>query len=319
MKSIDISIEFSKVQSHHSLIEQFSQAFNLVEGDSINLNIDLNTYSLLYSDHLCIIVTLIDHLRLKGISVNGNFQNLKKESAQSKYASRVDFFNLIGAPFDEEFERKDASGKFTEILKFEEANALELQKRIMKILLTNELNEDMLRVLDYCLWEVIDNTLNHSDTSFEYGVGSGYLCCQFFPTSKEVRIIIADSGQGIHKALTSHPDSKFKDYSESEALENCIVRGVTNSNGMGFGLWATATLIRENGGTLLIHSGSHSLKCEKEPIVSKVPKWQGTYTFLRVNTDVPVTYGEIFGDDMTQNNSFDELKARIFGDLDDLW
>ena len=319
MKEIDITIEFSKVQSHHSLIEQFSEAFELSDGDTLNLSIDLNTYSLLYSDHLCLIVSLIHYLRSVGVTVNGNIQNLKKESPKAKYASRVEFFNLIGANFDEDFERQDASGRFTEILKFENDNALDLHKEIMRILLTNELNEDMLRVLDYCLWEVIDNTLNHSDPSFEYGVGSGYLCCQYFPASKEVRLIIADSGQGIHSALTTHPDSKFKEYNEPEAIENCIVKGVTNSKGMGFGLWATATLVRENGGTLLIHSGDHSLRCEKETNVTEAPKWQGTYTFLRINTDIPVTYGEIFGDNMSQKNNFDDFKDEIFGDLDDLW
>ena len=88
---------------------------------------------------------------------------------------------------------------------------------------------------------------------------------------------------------------------------------------MGFGLWATATLVRENGGTLLIHSGDHSLRCEKETNVTEAPKWQGTYTFLRINTDIPVTYGEIFGDNMSQKNNFDDFKDEIFGDLDDLW
>lgn len=319
LKEIEITIEFSKVQSHATLIEQFSKAFELSNGDTLNLNIDLNTYSFLYSDHLCLIVSLVHYLRAKGVVVNGNIQNLKKESAQANYASRVEFFNLIGATFDEDFERQDASGRFTEILRFENENALDLHKEIMRILLTNDLNEDMLRVLDYCLWEVIDNTLNHSDTSFNYGIGSGFLCCQYFPKSNEVRLIIVDSAQGIHRALTSHPDSKFKKYNEPEAIENCIVKGVTNSKGMGFGLWATSTLVRENGGTLIIHSGNHSLKCEKETQVIESPKWQGTYTFLRINTDIPVTYGEIFGDDMSQKNNFDDFKDEIFGDLDDLW
>jgi len=319
LSTLVLTIKFSEVHSHISLIDQFFKAFDLKNGDVLNLSIDLNTPSNLYSDHLCLIVSFLNYLRSKGITVNGSIKELKKNTAQVKYASRVDFFNLIGASVHEDFERFDASQRFTEILKFENDNALDLHKRIMKILLTNDLNDDMLRVLDYCLWEVIDNTLNHSDESFRYGVGSGHLCCQYFPNKKEIRLLVADNGQGIHQALTTHPKSKHSNLTEEQAISRCIEKGMTNSLGMGFGLWATTTLVKENKGTLLIHSGFHQLQCKESIKIQSAPYWQGTYIYLKLNTDIAVSYDQIFGKNMTQRNNFDDLKDAFYGNLDDLW
>lgn len=59
---------------------------------------------------------------------------------------------------------------------------------IMRILIVNGVNEDMLTVLNFCLYEVLDNTLNHSSPEFRYGAGTGFVVAQFFPISKEIEL-----------------------------------------------------------------------------------------------------------------------------------
>lgn len=318
MENIIIKIDFRLVSGHIQIVDALSEAFNASPSDTVHITINLNTYSMLYSDHLVLISSAVNYLRDKGVNVSGSFLDFRNNSNQVRYASRVNFFQQIGFKYEEEFKRQDASSRFTEIKKFNDDNALEIHKEIIQILLKDAINEEMLLVLDYCLWEVMDNTIRHSLSDGTVYNGFGYISCQYFPNNKQIRLIVSDNGQGIHKALTTHPKSNYSQLNEQEALERSIEKGVTNSTGMGFGLWATATLINENGGKLLIHSGNHSLEIDNQKKLSKVSKWQGTYTYIRVNTDVAVNYDKIFSND-SQRNSFEEFKEKILGNLEDLW
>lgn len=318
MANFPITIDFRNISSHNQIVDALSTAFDAVVNDTVQFTINLNTYSMLYSDHLVLIGSTVNHLRNIGVTVTGNFQDFRVDSAQVKYASRVNFFEQIGFAYAENFQRQKLSGRFTEIKRFDDDNALDIHKEIVSILLKDSINDDMMTVLEYCLWEVIDNTIRHSQSDGTIYNGSGYISCQYFPSKKQIRIIVADNGQGIHQALTTHPNSKYKSLNEQEALNQSVNKGVTNSTGMGFGLWATDTLIRENGGKLIIHSGNHSLEIDNNKNLVNTSKWQGVYTYIRVNTDVAVTYDKIFDDD-GQKNAFEELKEKLLGNLDDLW
>ncbi len=61
----------------------------------------------------------------------------------------------------------------------------------------------------------------------------------------------ANYGEGIHRSLTSQPEAKYEDITESQALDLCIQRGVTNGKGLGLGLFATSQFILKNSGGLL--------------------------------------------------------------------
>lgn len=319
MASYSVNIDFRVIASHKQLVDGLSDVFNAKSGDTVNIDINLNTYSLLYADYLLLIASAITNLRSNGITINGSFSNFKSTSDKTNYASRVNFFEHIGFPFSEGFARHNPLGRFTEIKAFNADNAMELFNEIMKILIDNGVNNDMLTVLNYCLWEVLDNTLNHAGEGFTYGAGSGFVCAQYFPQKHEVRIMIADNGIGIHQALTTHPNSKYKGYSEPEAVLHCIDKGVTNSEGMGFGLWATSEMMSENGGELIIHSGNHQLSCNSEKTVNETLKWKGTYTYLRINTNVSVNHKVIFGESSTIDDDFDEFKDKLLGNIEDLW
>lgn len=318
MAHFPITIDFRNISGHAQIVDALSSSFNAITNDTVHFTINLNTYSMLYSDHLVLISSTVNHLRNRGITVTGNFQDFRYNSGQVQYASRVNFFEQIGFSYQENYVRHTASGRFTEIKRFDNSNSIDIHKEIMKILFKDSINKDMLIVLDYCLWEVIDNTIRHSKSDGTLNNGSGFISCQYFHSQKQIRIIIADNGQGIHQALTSHPQSKYKNFNESQAVEHCIDMGVTNSTGMGFGLWATATLIKENGGKLIIHSGNHTLEVDSNESLTNTTKWQGAYTYIRVNTDVAVTYDKIFKSDV-QKNSFEERYDDLLGNIEDLW
>lgn len=318
MKSISTSIIFSKIESHLELVSQLSEVFSLIKDDCVELKIDLSGGKFLYSDFLTLVCSVVVHLREKGVIVNGKFLNFRPNSNAVLYASRVDFFKLLNFGFEEKFKRRDSSGRFLEIKKFNNSNAIELHGEIIKILIESGISDNILVSLQYCLYELIDNTLIHSaEGGAELSKGYGFVSVQYFSQNKEIRLIISDNGFGIHYALTRHPKSQFKHFTESESILNCINKGVTNSNGRGFGLWATTEFVRLNQGELIIHSGEHHLKIDSEITISRAPNWHGTYTFLRINTGVYVDNDMIF--ENSKDHLLDDLKDKLFGLDGELW
>lgn len=300
---IVVEIKFSKINSHAQIIEALDILQSEVS-DEIVVNFDFTGHAKIYSDYLLLIVSLLKHLESKGLKITYRLANSSNNKNQLDYISRVDFFKNLDIEYNENFERFRTVGRFTEIRAFDNDNAILLYNRMMSVLVHDEINVEMLAVLKYCLWEVIDNTLNHSGKGFTYGNGSGYGCIQYFPTHKEIRIIISDTGVGIHHALTKHPTSKYKDLSEREAVLASIEKGVTNGEGRGFGLWATAELIKHNKGKMQIHSGNALLQISDKIEILEAPFWQGTYTTFRLNTDIPVSDKLIFGEGSTILDSY---------------
>ena len=301
MKTVQLS--FRNIKSHSDLLKAFS-SLKFEEPSDLEISFEFDGYEKIYSDYLLLVVSLIKHLERLGHKIRYQLNIDSGNKDQLDYISRVDFFDNLGIKYHEDFERFRTVGRFTEIRAFDNDNAILLYNRMMSVLVHDEINVEMLAVLKYCLWEVIDNTLNHSGKGFTYGNGSGYGCIQYFPTHKEIRIIISDTGVGIHHALTKHPTSKYKDLSEPEAVLACIEKGVTNGEGRGFGLWATAELIKHNKGKMQIHSGNALLQVSDKIEILEAPYWQGTYTTFRLNTDIPVSDKLIFGEGSTILDSY---------------
>jgi len=68
---------------------------------------------------------------------------------------------------------------------------------------------------------------------------------------------------------------------------------VTNGKGQGHGLFATSTFVKLNKGFLSICSGNKKLNItENKLTVKSIKRWNGTYIYLRINTNVDVDYTE---------------------------
>jgi hypothetical protein len=316
MARIDINLDFRKYNSHPSLIKDISPAFKALKDDEVFFTIDLNTYSkFLYSDFLTLVAIVVNHLKANSISVNGNFINLNRTDGKVKYATRVNFFDLLGIQLEENTVRHSSLGKFTEIKEFNNDTIYQLQDEINRILLNNiKVDRQMLQMLYYCLNEIMDNVITHTIQK------QGFACAQLFQTNKEIRLIICDTGLGIHQSLISEPTGKYKDISEPEALKLCIQKNVTNGKGMGFGLFVSSEFIKENGGEMLIYSGNNFLtNTLKEYDTYEGDLWKGTIVFLKINTDIPVDYKRILPPTHTLPDDFKEYIEQVFGIDDNLW
>ena len=112
-----------------------------------------------------------------------------------------------------------------------------------------ECSDGVLSALDWCLNEVMDNVLQHSQAK------EGYIMAQYHPHSKKVAVCIADSGIGIFGTLLN---SKYHPKSAIDAITLAVKEGVTRDPniGQGNGLWGLLQVVQQNkGGMLTIRSG----------------------------------------------------------------
>lgn len=71
---------------------------------------------------------------------------------------------------------------------------------------------------------------------------------------------------------------------------------------------------------MLIYSGNHFLNChDKEAKVQKGAFWNGTLTYLKINTDIPVDYKVIFGEKYTREDDYDWFIENRIGVSENLW
>ena len=293
MAEILIRIEFKRYANHLQLIQDLSPVFATTKDDVVIYEINFNSNTgLIYSDYLTLIYASVDYLRLNSIPVRGiNYFN--PEDSRIDYVSRVNFFELIGMEYDEKFKRKNSTGRFTEITRFNSLDYLGLQNSIFEILNSDEtIALNVKAVFGFCLNEMLDNVLNHSALPAKFG-GYGYCSAQLFPRLNEIRLIIGDTGIGVKEALTKNPDGIYSDISNEEAVKQCTVKGVTNKLGAGFGLFATSEFIKKNQGQFLLYSGSNYVFNYQDELLTREGSfWQGTIVFIKIKTNNITDYKE---------------------------
>ena len=101
--------------------------------------------------------------------------------------------------------------------------------------------------LTWCLNEVMDNVLQHSQ------VGVGYVMGQVHSTTKHIAFCVFDYGQGIYNSLKATEHSpRFP----VDAITLSIKEGITRDKkiGQGNGMWGLHNIVKSNAGTLMITS-----------------------------------------------------------------
>lgn len=321
MAVININIDFKRYTSHPQLVADLSPAFSAQVGDTVDFQIILIPYSTyLYSDFLILVSACITQLRKQGIYVKGVVKHNNDDKTQ--YASRVNFFQQIGLTYEEKFIRQTSAGKFTELTQYDTNTYYSVSNNLRKVVIANiNVDLEVQALLDYCLSEIMDNVLRHSDYP-NIDNGKGMVCAQLFRTKQEIRLMICDTGVGIHTALISPENSKYKEVSEEEALKLCTENGVTNgAGGLGFGLYVSSEFIKENGGEMIVYSGDYySHISEGTKSVLKGSFWNGTFVFMRINTQIPVDYKRIMPEGHSIMDDYQDIYLpNAFGINDDLW
>lgn len=300
---MEISIDLEDIGSICDLIGCFNGIYELRTEDVINLKIKIPEH--VYPQYLTIIVGIVKYLRSKNVIVEVSINNL----FNNNYVKRINFYRELEVDCDESFCRKDSRGRFLEITRFDNENNIDITNEIMDIIRGQyDVDDSVMRCLNYCFFEMIDNVQNHA-----YSPIDGYTVVQNYKNEQILRICILDSGIGIHKSLT-HRESKYTDLTQEKALEYCIKEEVTSGNGMGNGLFHTNQFILENKGKLNIYSGDYYLNVDNGKVdICECPYWQGSLIYIEINKNNNVDLKSIFGDNIpTTVLEMDEC-------LDDLW
>jgi len=171
---------------------------------------------------------------------------------------------------------------------------------------------DILRALNWALWELVDNAGMHGYRISEFNQNYPspvYFCA--FDYKESVEIAILDSGQGIHRSFLSSGKKKYEGITNAEALQLSI-RDKESGNpegSTGFGLFGCSEIAKQSGGELVIISGNNKIVVSnKGAEVSPYSNFNGTMVSLSMPREAIINLKSIFGE-----------KGLIFDSLNDLF
>ena len=152
-------------------------------------------------------------------------------------------------PVDAGHDLESTPEVLSRVWRFDEHSAHLLADRIVKELLERmDLGEGVHTAFNWCLWEVMDNVIQHSQAE------RGFVEAQAHPQAQQLAVCVADGGVGILESLRG---SKHRPRNEEDAITLAIQEKVTRDAnvGQGNGLWGLYQIVAQNGGRLRISSG----------------------------------------------------------------
>ncbi len=229
---------------------------------------------------------IVDYFRSDGVEIT-----VENES---------DYLNL--AHFDKPLEaRQDIIDQSSECLsrvwKFNDAIGVH---RLSDAFIDNlshrvECEKGVIESFGWCLSEIMDNVLQHADTS------EGFIMVQIHREHPRVAICLADTGIGIFNSLRK---TEYKPKTHVDAITLALKEGVTRdkSSHQGNGLWGLFRIVLANSGRMTITSGHGSLiiretgkidNYEKLPIIDR--QHEGTIVDFQLDTNSPIDLPKALG------------------------
>lgn len=241
-------IEFKSIRSM-TVVNDLINIFNLYKNsDNKTFTLDFSQlHSRAFPPSLVTIAGIADYYREK-YGFNINF--ITKEN---KYFRHTSTDRPI--PVSENGE-KNINNIFDQVITFSTSNDV----AIISDLITDYLKinvaceEGVLIGLSWCMNEIMDNVLWHSEVS------KGYFMAQIHKESKLISISIYDNGIGLLNSINSSKEYDAK--TDLDAIKQAIKRGVTCDPeiGQGNGMWGLYEIVKASHGFITIKTGN--TKCE---------------------------------------------------------
>lgn len=227
------------------------------------------------------------------------------------YLDRMNVFDMI--PCEAEVDRvgRRTTEGFRECQRFAsladcEAGAPEMVKAISE---RCKMDKTSRTALEFCLEELAENVVFHAGS----GEG-GFAAVQSWPKRQRMEIGIVDLGRGIRRSLVENPDHDHL-LTDVDAIRCAMELGVTATpeRNSGQGLFFTERLLEQNGGHVLIRSGSGYVYAGGRIASGEAEtSFPGTAVALTINTARPLDagaisrlIGELKGDDEDPDDLFD--------------
>lgn len=225
----------------------------------------------------------------KGRGVEGAIRSPNKDVRQ--YLERMDYFSTLGVDTEEGFSRHETHDRFIPLMQVpideNDANVNDVAVAIRKLLArTMSLSQGARERVDFCVGEIIDNVVQHSQAS-----APGIVGAQYYPQVGYADICIADGGVGIAKTMAENP--AYRGLTDDELLmkafehrtgqwfENAVFG--TNRVSAGEGLASLAETVCGLGGHVWVVSRETSLEMDKDgPMRTSGLTYPGTVIVIRV-------------------------------------
>lgn len=208
------------------------------------------------------------------------------------YLSRMNLFEHLDVPYEEDFQRRDETGRFTPIRLIEDDEDVgPTTNAILELVLRQFENaRDFIPALEWVIYETVDNIRLHADTAVP-----GAVCAQYFPAPQRLDVAICDLGQGISGSLEHHLDPWE---GPGDAIKMALQRGVTRDQeiGQGNGLPGAVEIAEENEGEFRIWTDEvvYEIEDGEEQGFQQRPAVDGTGVVVRFDTTNPVRLSDTF-------------------------
>lgn len=279
--------------------------FEIQAGDSAEIVLQNAEYC---PNRIVPIIGVADYYRERGvgISLQANAGDSGLALLKAFNQNKMSALNVSESPFGRVW-RFDNAKEQTELVT---AMVRELEQ-------STNLAKGVKQCFEWCLNEVTDNVLNHSQPN---GNARGYVMAQFVASSKRLKICVFDAGIGLRESLR---DTSYNPSSSEDAIQLCVRRGVTNGKGQGNGLWGLHEMVKISvQGKLHIRSdGAEYLFVPKEGVESTRATWSlkglggSTTVDFQMDCSVPTSLQDIFGEDYVSVDLWQEAREDENGNI----
>jgi len=220
-------------------------------------NVDFSKTKTAYPNASVPIAGLIDYYNYNGVPI--------REIGQSSIVNAIHLLDPISLKSEEEL---SAMNSLNKIFKFTDSNHVFwlVNAMLEELNSSDKFEKGVLEGLEWCLNEVMDNVIQHSDSN------CGFVMGQIHKSSKHVAFTIFDAGRGIYNSLKN---SIHNPRNPIDALTLSLQEGVTRDKkvGQGNGMYGLRRIIEHNEGrlTLTSNSASYFLKGDQAETFSRIP------------------------------------------------
>lgn len=222
----------------------------------------------------------------------------KLEAASKHYFERMGLFSFLKIDSGIELISHESAGRFIPLTQIKNSNELTSFIRDMVPLL--HLEPGHADPIKYVVSELARNVLEHSMSS-----SGAFVCSQYYPKTKTIRIGIADTGVGIKKTISMSHQAK----THLEAIKLALTPGITGTTkkeggtdyNAGAGLFFIKSIAEVNKDFFVVYSGNAMYKLLKDkakrtklhsdPFDNKhskteqLPTWHGTVVGIDISLE----------------------------------
>jgi anti-sigma regulatory factor (Ser/Thr protein kinase) len=254
-------------------------------------DITIRIRDFVYASGLAIVATWVN--------ARGGSSNARPEDGYtSAYLKRIGFYEALeGTDQPIAGDREDWSVRLTIIRP--DARVQDVTARILEILDTFvHPSEEDRASFGILLGELIENVNRHAGARTP-----GFIVAQVYPKQYKLGITIADPGMGIKRSFIDGEVTEYKDWRKSDAdfISLALKPLVTSkrSQHSGYGLYILAELIRRNGGTFSVSSGTHTVvgyrvRGHTVEKTTEHAAWPGTVVTMIISLQNKLPLGEVY-------------------------